>query len=84
MEFKSQDIFSWDAEGNMNSPFAWNSSDETHEIILATLRQLGCPEWSLTKISEIRQENLDLPISKRYDMMSRYFSADKIKDAMMR
>ena len=22
MEFKSQDIFTWDAEGNMNSPFA--------------------------------------------------------------
>ena len=58
MEFKSQDIFSWDAEGNMNSPFARHPSDETHEIILATLRQLGCPEWSLTKISEIRQENL--------------------------
>ena len=61
MEFKSQDIFSWDAEGNMNSPFAWDPSDEIHKTILSVLRQLGCPEWSLTKISEIRQENLKLP-----------------------
>ena len=58
MEFKSQDIFSWDAEGNMNSPFAWHPDDEKHEVTLATLRQLGCPDWCLTKISEIRQVNL--------------------------
>ena len=30
MDFKSQDVFVWDNNGNINSPFAWHPDDNTN------------------------------------------------------
>lgn len=56
MEFKSQDIFRWDAEGRIGSKFI--VLDESGEIFgtrLNTLAKLGVPDWCLRDLKIMRQ-----------------------------
>ena len=82
MDFKSQDVFVWDNNGNINSPFAWHPDDNKHALILDTLKQLGCPDYVLTQISEIRDTNLKLPLPERYETMRRFHETYEINNAL--
>ena len=72
MNFTSEELFSWDAEGNINSTFAWHPSDEVHEVIMEALRHLGSPEWSIIQITDIRKQNMEIPISERSAEMAKF------------
>lgn len=56
MEFKSQDIFCWDAEGRIGSKFiVIGESDEIFEARLDTLAKLSLPDWCLRDLKIMRQ-----------------------------
>ena len=55
MDFKSDDIFTWDEHGNIGSPFVnKDESDGYFEARMDTLQKLGCPQWVLDQLHEIR------------------------------
>ena len=56
MEFKSQDIFCWDAEGRIGSKFiVADESNDHFATRLDTLAKLGLPDWCLRDLKIIRQ-----------------------------
>ena len=55
MEFKSQDIFCWNAEGRIGSKFiVADETDEIFETRLDTLVKLGLPGWCLRDLKIMR------------------------------
>ena len=56
MEFKSQDIFCWDAEGRIGSKFIVIDESDDHFVTrLDTLTKLGLPDWCLRDLKIMRQ-----------------------------
>ena len=55
MEFKSDDIFTFDEHGNITSPFVnREESDDYFQARMDTLTKLGCPQWVLDQLHEMR------------------------------
>ena len=55
MEFKSDDIFTFDEAGNIGSPFVnKDESDGYFQARMDTLKKLNCPQWVLDELHEMR------------------------------
>ena len=55
MDFKSDDIFTFDEHGNIGSPFVKkDESDGYFQARMDTLKKLNCPQWVLDELHEMR------------------------------
>ena len=52
--------------------FAWHPNDDIHEVLMAALRHLGSTEWTIINITEIRDRNMEIPISERSAEMAKF------------